>query len=542
MNKALTSHPVPARFYSLPLALAGGALVTLSTRFGAGIGGDATTYIFSAKNLLEGRGLGLVGPQGEFSFLALFPPGFPLTLSALGLAGLDLFAAVRWLNVLLFVLLILTGAEVVRRASGSALAGVGAALLTAVSPALVPVYSSAVSEPLALFLGFAALGLLLAYLRPDGGSRRLLVVSALLAAYSFLTRYASAAFVGTALLALLFSSRPVRRRLADSALYAAIAGLPMAVWLVVDYLNTDSISSRAVERAEAMVGRAVDFWPQLGKVLLSWLAPASWIEAPFYPAVINRLLPLLLAGGTLLAAGLALRWLSRKGAEGPQADAARLLRVLLLFSGLYLLVIYAVYVVTVPVISVNNRMMAPLHAAWLWTLPLLVWTAAERLPRLKWAAPVLALALVGFAAWSGVRTARITADAYARGLDFNTETWRTSELLQAVRELPEDVLLVTNETAGLLYATGRAAYPLEEPARGVPLPDFPRYGDGDLTDDLGQQLFRQGDALLVLFNTIYEQYEPLYGDQAVQRVEALKDGLECLHESLQGVILRYPQP
>ena len=86
MNKALTSHPVPARFYSLPLALAGGALVTLSTRFGAGIGGDATTYIFSAKNLLEGRGLGLVGPQGEFSFLALFPPGFPLTLSALGLA------------------------------------------------------------------------------------------------------------------------------------------------------------------------------------------------------------------------------------------------------------------------------------------------------------------------------------------------------------------------------------------------------------------------------------------------------------------------
>ncbi|NMC81162.1 MAG: hypothetical protein GYA59_17520, partial [Chloroflexi bacterium] len=70
--------------YSLLLAVAllGVWVLLLSTHWGPGIGGDATIYITSARNLLEGRGLGLIGPRGEFRLLPYFPPFFSLVLSA----------------------------------------------------------------------------------------------------------------------------------------------------------------------------------------------------------------------------------------------------------------------------------------------------------------------------------------------------------------------------------------------------------------------------------------------------------------------------
>ncbi|HPC05781.1 MAG TPA: hypothetical protein PLI60_03595, partial [Anaerolineaceae bacterium] len=66
-------------------AVVGMTLVAYSTSLGPGVGGDATIYITSARNLLEGRGLGLIEADGSFRLLPYFPPGYPLALSLFGL-------------------------------------------------------------------------------------------------------------------------------------------------------------------------------------------------------------------------------------------------------------------------------------------------------------------------------------------------------------------------------------------------------------------------------------------------------------------------
>ncbi len=136
----------------LSSAVIGIALVAYSTSMGPGVGGDATIYIASARNLLNGKGLGLIEADGSFRLLPYFPPGYPLLLSLFGLSGVDLVAIARWLNCALFGgLVFLLGCILLSATKRTIFAWLGS-LLIALSPVLAPVYSWAMSEPLALML------------------------------------------------------------------------------------------------------------------------------------------------------------------------------------------------------------------------------------------------------------------------------------------------------------------------------------------------------------------------------------------------------
>ena len=54
-------------------------------------------------------------PDGTFRFLSYYPPLFPLSVSALGVFGADLAQAARWLNALLFALLVWLGLNTLSR-------------------------------------------------------------------------------------------------------------------------------------------------------------------------------------------------------------------------------------------------------------------------------------------------------------------------------------------------------------------------------------------------------------------------------------------
>jgi hypothetical protein len=534
---------IPAHVGLLLAAVLGAGLVAYSTSSGVGVGGDATIYIYSAKNLLAGHGLGLVGPQGEFRLLPYFPPGFPLALAAVGSSGIDLDLAGRWLNILLFAGIIVLSGEMLLRVVRPIGLVILIACVLALSPLLSPVYSWVMSEPLCIFLGFLGIVLELAFLRHGDKGLALLVCAALAAGLSFLTRYSAAAFPAAGLIGLLWlSRRPRRERVRDGIVYAVAAAAPMAAWLAVDLTQTATVSSRRFESVERMVSQFFGAWGYLKDGFLNWLVPNSWVTAPPYPHILNSALAAVTLAGVLAWTVWAARTASKHEAQDNRAgEAYRLIILLGLFIVAYVGLVVVVYALTFPTIDINNRMLSPVHVAFLWLVTALAGLSLSRVPNRRWIGQ-MALAAFGLATlWYGWRDVRIVRQNQASGLGYNSADWRESDTIRAVKALPASTLIVTNEETAILYLLGRPTYSMQEPFQVSNAPAV-TYGDGDLATDKGERVFRQDGAALVLFNSIQDQLAVYYGDQARARLAAMTQGLFRAFQGNDGAIYFYRPP
>jgi hypothetical protein len=114
--------------------------------------------------------------------------------------------------------------------------------------------------------------------------------------------------------------------------------------------------------------------------------------------------------------------------------------------------------------------------------------------------------------------------------------------MDRVRTFPAGTIIVTNETNAIQFLADRPAYPLLEPYNDHPQEVFSRYGDGKLEGDQAQQLFHDGKAVLVLFDTIDDQLSGLYGDRTNERITDLVKGLKQTYRGSDGGIFYYPEP
>ena len=168
---------------TLAFALLGMVLVAYATTAGPGVGGDATIYLTTARNLLAGHGLVWPEADGTTRLLPYTPPFYPLVLSGIGPLSGDMVAGARWLNILLFGATIYLCGLYFYRLTNRALLAVIVSGLAAASPVLIGVQVWAMSELLFLFLGFAGLFVLLDYL--DCPRPRTLIAAAVLAGLAF---------------------------------------------------------------------------------------------------------------------------------------------------------------------------------------------------------------------------------------------------------------------------------------------------------------------------------------------------------------------
>jgi hypothetical protein len=524
----------------------------ISTRLGPGVGGDATIYITSARNLLAGKGLGLISASGTFRLIPYFPPFFSLVLAAAGALGLDMVSFANGFNIALLVGLVwLVGFETLR-ASRSWIYALLAAAVVGASPILIPVYSWAMSEPLSILLGFGSLALLLAYVRNPDRRSLILVVSALACGFGILTRYANAAFLGAAVLVLiLLGPSKWRSKIIDAVLYGVIGLLPVAIWGVYDFSMTATVSSRSMATDNA--ARIAALFPSLADAIVIWLMPESWTDVPRFSARIFQMV--------VIAAALALLvWLvivavqSMRTADRPKNrsffQSLQTLSngiwgwviVLVVFIVVYMVVIAGVYITTYPPITIANRMLSPMHAAVVWLVVLLAAASVQVWKRAGWLKVALPCLLFLLAAFYGLRSLRIVQMYSILGLGYNSVEWQESQTIRAIRNMPADQTIVTNEETAVLYLTGRAAYPLVEIYSAQPYEQFTRYGQGNPTNDRAQQLFKDGQAKLVLFDTIYNQFSSLYGSRSEERTKVLVDGLIQDFHGSDGNIYQCPQP
>ncbi|MGA9397176.1 MAG: hypothetical protein WBV22_02855 [Anaerolineaceae bacterium] len=191
---------------------------TAATPYGPAFGSDSVTYMESAKNLVAGKGLGLINPDGSFRLLPYAPPLYPLLLSVFILLGLDLLKAAFWMNALIFGVTVLMLGWSVWYFLRSNLAALLIATLLAFSEVLIETHIWIMSDPLSLALGIGGLVALIAYL--ENRSRKMFFWSAVLTGLAFLTRYAGVAYCLAGILGvILFGSQSFKKRLVAACLY-----------------------------------------------------------------------------------------------------------------------------------------------------------------------------------------------------------------------------------------------------------------------------------------------------------------------------------
>lgn len=523
-------------------ALIGAGILRVSMANGVGIGGDAVIYLESARNFLNGRGIGLIQPDGSFRLIPYFPPLYPLVLALFAAFGAELTAAAVWINLICFALTIGLLGYAAGSVAGRWYVGTLAGLFLAGSPILIPGYSWAMSEPLANLLGLAAVWLLIRALGKEP-CRTAFAFSIVCAGLAALTRYSMVILPAVGFVMILILSRsPMIRRIGLSLTYGAGSILPLIAWMAYDRAMTATTASRSLVDRSGLIAEIGRYLRQADAVVQGWLLPESWIASAGQFGNLLSLISLAFAGMVAIVFFAALT--VRLKRSEPDLNVSLLLTLTTFILG-YGALIGAVSVLTYPPITIGQRMFLPAYLAAVLLIALLFgadWIESERRGKIRFALMTCAVLLV--TAFFGLRGVRIARQNAIAGFAFDAPSWRESETIAALRTMIyEETVLVSNEETALRLYLERPVWQLREIYANIgdPLP-LP-YADADAAggDPARKALLTDG-ALLVLFDSFEDQLADLYGADGRALAARLTAGFELLVDGDDGMIFRYRVP
>ena len=398
MGDGALTFPRPARFALLVLgiALLGVALVLLREAVHGGVfHGDAVNYIGVARRLADGDGFAGFLDRSYVSF----PPLFPMLLAAAGFFVVDPQAVAGPLNAACFGLTVVALGWWLRWCGAARPFVALGCLATALAIPLANISALAMSEPPFILLTLLALMLTAAHL--SGGGRAAFAWAALFAALACLARFMGVALaLAVAPLLLFRRDAPLPERARRLAVWAALAAIPLALWLLRNLSLTGSIGGArspsglsASQIRDGMIDVAADW---------IFLAPPSGGT----PAAVTEAAALALLAAGALAVAVA-GW---RVAESGRARAS------LATASVFVAVFTACYLFTLATLSGTDslsRQLLPCIVPAIFLLTL----AADRLWRRgARALPVraAAIAVAGALALWTLGNAGLTAHAIAR--------------------------------------------------------------------------------------------------------------------------------
>ncbi len=490
-----TNRAVPLAL--LTLGFAGIAVFVIATARGIGITTDSTAYIWAARSLSQSQGLSCgLSASGELLPMIHYPPLFPAILGILAYTGIDPLHGARWLNAFLFGANILLVGLVVWHHTRSRWISILGSFIMLTSTLMLGLHTVAKTEP--LFFFFILLGWLLLAAHAANPNRTLLLLTSIVAGLAFLARFPGLALVATGIVSMMFwNKRPVRQRVADSAVFVAISCLPMALWLARNL----QVSGQATTVQLAFHPVTLHHLDSGLTDISDWLLPAS------VPTKI-RMIVFLVAIGALLGAGAVLWFRKRKLHESRSlredlGDISCILAAFGLFYGLFVTAAISFGYADIPL---NDRNLSPLFISGLLLVlclghRLLYSTEGLLVPKLGAAAIGIALAisyLVGEATW--------VAHTRKEGQGFTGRAWQQSEVVEAVRELPPDTPIFTNAVGAIYILTGKAAR--EVPAAVVLATGRPNPAYRSELADVEVELRNKGGALVYFRDEDNVPYPP----------------------------------
>ena len=500
----------------MPVFFAGvGALTILAgTPLGIGFEHDSVFYWSAALGLTEGRGITRIDGSGQPVPITHFPPLYPAAL-ALGawVSRASVTVVARGLAGALFGVNLAFVWMLARRATGSTQAAGLTAGLVYLSPSVLERHLWAMSEPLHFALVLSATGLLMAHLNEP--NRRALIAAALVAGLAYLNRYVGVSLILSSLIGLLLLGQgPARRRLQETAMFAAVSLLPGVLWQIRNLRMTGVAANRVLG------WHPLDF----AKLREAGATLASWAPVELFSLEVRAVLVGLVA---LVVVGFGLRLV--RGQSGDPAGSEA--RSLVALAGIHVLSYGALLAISISAFDASTRLdpraLSPLFLLGVLTACVIGWNfvvgAGSRLGR------VVGAGLIGIlAAAYGIRSAGLLQNSATNGLGFSGYSWTNSETIQLVAQLDPQLVIYSNEALPVYFLSGHPAYSVPEkvdPVKDSLRADFPA-----LFDAMRRRL-ETGQAVLVLFH-------PQSLPAVLPELDLLTEGLTPVGVVDDGVIYR----
>jgi len=525
--------------YAIPIALLslfGAWLIFYGTALSPWGGSDSVEYLVSARNILRGIGIGYFSPNGVFYWISLHPPFYPIMLGAVSRLGLDLIDAARWLNIVLFALIIgLSGILFWRYSSSPALA-VLAGLLIMAFPEMLNMSTAAMSEPLFIFLCILEALLLIQYFRTN--RRRFLLLAALVAGLASVARYVGIALIGAGAVSVyLFCRGKWFTRIKQSILYFILACLPLAAWFGWSYFGANhSVAGRTSLGVSGILGRLQPFRLLMVSTLWGWMPLQNQLAHVPYREQLAFLIVALLVVAVLTI--FAYRRSARRTVSQEARGDLHILGVFGLFSLAYIGFLAFTTAFTSLAPDIDDRMLLPLYVSNVIALlaAFSIWEQSWLSGRRGWLKiiPWLVAALFLFQ-YAPKSTAFLASQHANQGL----RAWENTAIVQAVEQLPKVTPVISSRPNILLLWADRPAYPLIVDFSPAFLSQSGPYGS-DSQDPL-QKLFREKGAALVDFNDLSPQFLQKYGKDSAARLDLLVKGLVVYRQTPDATIYFYPK-
>lgn len=507
-----------------------GMLAALATFFvlyatpqGLSLSDDSIAYIAGARSILSGEGYREAWLASNQPVIH-FPPGFSSLLALVGLSGLDPLRGTRFINSLLFgantFLLGIIGWRMTR----SQIAGIMLALLFVLNASMFRVHVAAMSEPLYIFFSLAAFLTFSQYFEtfssPYGRRQSLskregwLILTGILTAFAYLTRYAGLALLATFIVTLILLHDSWRKRLMSVVIFI-ISFIPFALaWSIRNKLVADNATNRTLVYHPITAENI-----QIGIYNFSeFLVPIeTWrralIKIPNLVVIILFIIALAL-----------LVWVAYKGLKKFLQPSTERPEILSFTSALYIFGYLASIVSTMLLFDASTkfklRIVSPIYVGllimlilfgyWLWQKRAIYWQALAVM------IAIFILALSVYQMSNAVTQLRKGGQGYA------SFQWFDSEAMAFLRELPAGARIYSNQVGPVYLYTARPGYVL--PSLVDPVTRLPR-GNYEEGAAALQSDVLSGDAVLALFKfgSESEDVQSIYIN--------LSDGLYLAHDT-----------
>lgn len=471
----------PPTLVSRNVAFLLGAIATLicahvlflrSVTQGIGLAVDFMPYTLPVHDLLNGNPFMMIH----------HPPLYSLAIFVVARIGqVDPFAAAQLVQWACYLTLpLIAGWMIWRLTPGSTLPALFVMVTLATSPYVLDLGAQIASEHLFGVFNLVALAALIFHLT---GARSAIWwwTSAVATALAVLTRYAGVGLVVALGLLLLVQRKAWSQRWRETAITSAIALTPLALYVLWNYLR----SGQTVNREFSFKGVP---WHKLDHglhVMTTWWAPQPLVTRPL----------------ALLTIGLvALAWFAfaRQGARSKepwQNHCAIALRVLGIFSGIYLAFIFACMIFADAWIPFDHRILFPVQLAATAATAL---AAAMIAPRSAAGRLAVGLILLALMLLNVRRGWLMSADYAEKGIGYATLVSDHTPWAEQIRHLPSTALIISNRPELVYCYTQRTVTGL--PATFDFLNGRPARDLETAVTSLGRQVEQAPDTFFIQFN------------------------------------------
>lgn len=496
---------------------------------------DTALYFNLAENIAAGNGFVTNYPSGRLAFVGLHPPFFSVILALLIDLDIPLISGIKTLNIVLCAAILTGGGLWLRKRIKSWPAGFLVAVALFLHPDFFTAFNSAMSEPLYLFFALASLFTLLEGLLNPKSAIGWLIPSAILAGLAAFTRFIGVSSILLGCLAiLLFSALPPKKKWLSSFVYGVFGSAPLLYWILVKWIYYPGDTVRGLILPSNFIPRCVRLFFSVLDTVSGWIPPAALITG-------IRLQRGIVVAGLLLILGLFLAF-NRKTIQSliKQRDS-RVLMLLasLLFVLCYLIVFAISYLFSSISSDVYGRTLITLAPCLLIAFACIPAIAFQRLGKQKVFLGVLISTIVvaSFLPAYFVRTFRLAQQNHRFMDSYLLPKYADSELMEAIKNLPAESLLISNQAALILLHTGK--YPYEFPeftCDAIKVRAEVPFGEGDSESD---RRFRDGKILALFTADVDSLFSLCFPEDWPVRKQTFFRDSTPIASTADGMLYRY---